>query len=60
MGFCKNVLSKKENISRVIKSFFINKGPCLLEVKIKQGSMNNLSRPKNLIKIKKEFMSKLI
>ena len=43
-------------MSKIIKKFLITKGPSLLEVKIQNGSLKNLSRPKNLIDIKKKFM----
>jgi phosphonopyruvate decarboxylase len=43
-------------IKKIIKKFINSKGPSLLEVKIKNGSLKNLSRPKNLIKIKEKFM----
>ena len=43
-------------IEKIIKKFINSKGPSLLEVKIKNGSLKNLSRPKNLIKIKEKFM----
>lgn len=49
-------LNKKKNIKSIIKRFLLSKGPCLLEVAINQGSMNNLSRPKDLFLIKKKFM----
>ena len=38
------------------KNFIKTKGPSLLEVKINNGALDNLSRPKNLIKIKERFM----
>ncbi len=49
-------IEKKKNIKVIIQRFINSKGPSLLEVKIKSGSLNNLSRPKNLIKIKEKFM----
>lgn len=39
-----------------IKKFINSKGPILLEVRIRNGSLKNLSRPKDLIKIKEKFM----
>ena len=51
-------LNKKENIKKIIKKFFMSKGPNFLEVAIKTGTMKGLLRPKNLIKIKKQFMIK--
>ena len=50
-------ISKKINFELKIKKFIKTKGPSLLEVKINNGSINNLSRPKNLLKIKQTFMS---
>ena len=37
--------------------FISSKGPSLLEVKIKNGSLKNLSRPENLLSIKEKFMT---
>ncbi len=51
-------INNKTNIKKVLKKFINLKGPTLLEVKINNGSMKDLSRPKNLIKIKNQFMSK--
>ena len=50
-------ISKAKKIKFIIKKFLKCKGPSFLEVKISEGTINNLSRPKNLIKIKKQFMS---
>ena len=47
-----NLIGIQGNIKKFIKS----KGPSLLEVRIRNGSLKNLSRPKNLIKIKEKFM----
>ena len=43
-------------IDKVLKKFITINGPTLLEVRIKQGSIKNLGRPKNLKKIKQVFM----
>lgn len=51
-------LDKEKNIKKILKKFLISSGPCFLEVKIKTGAMKNLSRPSDLIKIKKSFMKK--
>ena len=48
-------LSKYKNI---LKKFLNEKKPSFLEVKIKSGSITNLSRPKNLKLIKENFMKK--
>ena len=50
-------ISKVEKIKFIIKKFLKSKGPSFLEVRISEGTMNNLPRPKNLIKIKKQFMN---
>ena len=49
-------ISAKKDLKKTIKSFIKSNGPTLLEVKIDNGTIKNLSRPKNLLKIKKEFM----
>ena len=49
-------LNKSSKIKFMIKKFIKSSGPSLLEVKIKNGTLPNLSRPKDLIKIKKNFM----
>ena len=61
--FCESIgyrnyfkIEKRGNIKNMITRFVRSKGPSLLEVKIKNGSLKNLSRPKNLIKIKEKFM----
>ena len=48
----KNNLSFNQNLKHFLKS----KGPSFFEVNIKSGSIKNLSRPKNLIKIKEDFI----
>ncbi len=49
-------ISKKKNFKNILKKFIKFKGPSLLEVRIRNDSLPNLSRPKNLIKIKEKFM----
>jgi len=49
-------ITKFKEINYLIKKFLNSKGPSFLEVLISQGSLNNLLRPTNLIKIKKKFM----
>ena len=51
-------ISKKSEIKNNIKKFIKFKGPSFLEVKISNGSLNNLERPKNLNNIKQIFMKK--
>jgi phosphonopyruvate decarboxylase len=48
----KNIRQTKKTLNKFIKS----KGPSFLEVKIKSGSMESLKRPKDFLKIKKNFM----
>ena len=50
-------ISKVKKIKFIIKKFLKCKGPSFLEVRISEGTINNLSRQKNLIKVKKQFMS---
>jgi hypothetical protein len=47
-----NNLSFNQNLKYFLKS----KGPSFFEVKIRSGSIKNLTRPKNLIKIKEDFI----
>jgi phosphonopyruvate decarboxylase len=51
-------IKRKNKVKIELKRFIKSKGPSFLEVKIKNGSMKNLIRPKNLIYIKNKFMSK--
>ena len=56
-GYKKYFLIKNKNqINFVLKKFIKEKGPSLLEIKIQPGSLNNLIRPRKLLKIKKIFM----
>jgi phosphonopyruvate decarboxylase len=50
--FAKNKLS----FDRKLKYFIKSKGPSFFEVRIKSESIKNLSRPKNFIKIKEDFI----
>ena len=45
-----------KSIKKVLKEFIKTSGPTLLEVKIRNESLKNLSRPKNFIKIKDNFI----
>ncbi len=49
-------ISNSQNIKFILNKFIKIQGPSFLEVKIKNGSLKKLSRPKNLIKIKENFM----
>ena len=49
-------ISQAKKINSTIKKFLNSKGLSFLEVLISIGSLNNLSRPSNLIKIKNKFM----
>ena len=51
-------LNNKKKINQILKKFLISKGPSFLEVAIKHGSIENLTRPTNLNRIKKNFMNK--
>lgn len=44
------------NYTKAIKKLMKSSGPSLLEVKINPGTIKNLIRPKNFLKIKEEFM----
>jgi len=54
----KNYYLAKNNLSfnQNLKYFLKSKGPSFFEVKIISGSIKNLTRPKNLIKIKEDFI----
>ena len=47
------LLTSKSKITSTLKNFLKKKGPSMLEVKIRIGSMKNLKRPKNLLLVKK-------
>ena len=49
-------ISRTKEINSVVKRFINSKGPSFLEVLISCGTLTNLSRPNNLIKIKNKFM----
>ena len=51
------LLKKKREIENKLKIFLKKEGPSLLEVRTKIGTIKDLSRPKNLIKIKKNFIN---
>lgn len=51
-------IDNSKDTSKVLVKFLKCKGPAMLEVIIKQGSPKNLSRPKNLLQIKKNFIEK--
>ena len=51
------LVEKKKDLNRSIKLFLKVTGPSFMEVKIRNYSLNNLSRPKKLLKIKNEFVS---
>ena len=57
LGFKKFYLIKnKQNMSNIIKNFININSPAFLEVKVSNSNIKELPRPKNLIKIKNEFM----
>ena len=58
LGYKKYFLIKnKNNLKLKLRNFFKAKGPVFMEVIINRGSVKNLMRPKNLLKIKKKFMN---
>ncbi len=50
------LIKNKININKKIKNFINNKNASFLEVKVTGSKIKNLPRPKDLIKIKREFM----
>ncbi len=46
----------QNNIEKKIKKFLNSKGPSLIEVLTKTGTLKNLKRPNNFIEIKKNFI----
>ena len=52
-----NILNSKKNLKKEINKFLKNKGPSFLEVKIDNGSLKKLSRPKSLKSIKENFIN---
>lgn len=50
------LIKNKKNINKILKQFLNCKGPCFLEARIKQGAPKELTRPKNLIEVKKAFI----
>ena len=51
-------IEKKININKIIKEFINNKYTSFLEVRVTGSKIKQLPRPKDLIKIKREFMKK--
>ena len=49
-------ITNKSGLEKKIKNFLCNKNLGFLEVKVGRSKIKNLPRPKNLIKIKNEFM----
>lgn len=50
------LIEKISGINKKIKNFINNKNACFLEARVTISKIKNLPRPKDLIKIKKEFM----
>ena len=48
-------ISKQSELKKKILKLFKSKGPSFLEVKVGLGSIENLTRPKNLLDIKNKF-----
>jgi phosphonopyruvate decarboxylase len=56
-GYKKYYLAKnKSSFKKNLKYFLQSNGPSFFEVHIKAGFVKNLSRPKNLIKVKEDFI----
>ena len=51
-----NVITNEKELDKKLQVFLSSKGPSFLEVKIKKGTINNLARPENFIKIKNKFL----
>jgi phosphonopyruvate decarboxylase len=51
-------ITSSRNYINILNKFLKSPGPSFLEVSIKEGVIENLERPKDLLKIKKEFMQK--
>tara|TARA_Y100001935_G_C17301912_1_gene509786 strand:+ start:806 stop:1903 length:1098 start_codon:yes stop_codon:yes gene_type:complete len=49
-------IKNKRNIRKILEIFINNKFPSFLEVKVSNSKIKKLPRPKDLIKIKKDFM----
>jgi len=49
-------IKEYKEINTILKKFINTNGPSLLEVEIKNKSLKNLSRPKNFINIKENFI----
>jgi phosphonopyruvate decarboxylase len=49
-------IKNNKNTITILKNFLKSSGPSMLEVVIKSGAPKNLPRPKNLIKIKENFI----
>ena len=49
-------INRKNQINLILNKFLKSRGPSFLEVEISPGSIENLQRPRNLLKIKKKFM----
>ena len=47
------------NYNKILKNLIKSKGPSFLEVKINPGTFKKLTRPKNLLSVKKEFIKNL-
>ena len=57
MGYKKYfIIKKNSDIKIILPQFLKSKGPSLMNVLIKEGTIKDLSRPKNFKKIKKKFI----
>ena len=50
-----DTINNHKNLDKKLKKFIISKGPSFLEIKTKIGSLKNMGRPNNFIKIKNKF-----
>ena len=53
------ILKNKKDLKKKLKVFLQSKGPIFMEILISQGSVKNLMRPKNLLKIKRNFIQNI-
>tara|TARA_B100001057_G_scaffold378071_1_gene383413 strand:+ start:1417 stop:2526 length:1110 start_codon:yes stop_codon:yes gene_type:complete len=49
-------IKKKSDVNKIKKIFNLKSGPTFVEVLVSNGTFKKLTRPKNFIKIKKEFI----
>ena len=52
------LINNKNTLKKQLKSFLKFSGPAFLEAKVNLGTIENLTRPKDFIKIKNNFIKK--